>query len=122
MARRKCAYKDCDTQLLYNFSGHKGGLYCNKHKEDGMINVVSIKCNVENCNTRASFSFYHQNAIRCSKHKERFMIRINRNPKCKICNVEKAFYNSNDGEPKSDIPIRCENCKEEGDVNVTELR
>jgi hypothetical protein len=36
---RQCAEQGCSTRPAFNWKGEEKGLYCNKHKEKGMINV-----------------------------------------------------------------------------------
>ena len=36
---RQCARPDCATRPAFNYPGQAKGMYCNKHKETGMVNV-----------------------------------------------------------------------------------
>jgi len=36
---RQCAEQDCSTRPAFNWKGEEKGIFCNKHKEKGMINV-----------------------------------------------------------------------------------
>ena len=36
---RQCAEAGCATRPAFNWRGEEKGIYCNKHKEKGMINV-----------------------------------------------------------------------------------
>lgn len=49
--KKNCIYEGCSTTPSYNFSGKKGGIYCNKHKLDNMINVISKSCKSDWCST-----------------------------------------------------------------------
>ena len=40
---RYCFEYDCEKMSTFNYEGQKKGLYCSKHKKDGMIdNIYSI--------------------------------------------------------------------------------
>lgn len=36
---RQCARPSCFTRPAFNFPGQQKGVFCNKHKENGMVNV-----------------------------------------------------------------------------------
>ena len=36
---RRCAEHGCNTRPAFNWKGEEKGVYCNKHKEKGMVNV-----------------------------------------------------------------------------------
>lgn len=36
---RQCAETGCYTRPAFNWKGEEKGIYCNKHKEKGMVNV-----------------------------------------------------------------------------------
>lgn len=55
---KKCAEENCLTTPYFNYPGEKTGLYCNRHKKDGMMNVLSKLCEHEGCKFRATFSHY----------------------------------------------------------------
>jgi hypothetical protein len=62
----KCMFTDCLTHPAYNYEGIKKGIYCNLHKKDGMINVVSPTCKTPNCTTQAHY--YNGYCLRCHVH------------------------------------------------------
>jgi hypothetical protein len=43
---KKCRYENCKTQPHYNYSHIKVGLYCGKHKLDGMVIFVCCVINL----------------------------------------------------------------------------
>ena len=52
---RRC--KNCSKRPTYNFDGKKKAIYCNEHKSDGMIDVISKRCNTPFCLTRPSTKY-----------------------------------------------------------------
>ena len=50
---KKCAYllngERCVCNPKFNLPGQKGGLYCNKHKKEGMIHKSKMYCLHEGC-------------------------------------------------------------------------
>ena len=80
---KKCEKNDCVTRPIYNFLDKKGGLYCEEHKHNGMVDVINKKC--INCNTRPSYNFKDENkGLYCVEHKKDNMIDVV-NLKCKCC-------------------------------------
>ena len=74
---KTCVYEGCTTLPNYNFKGEKRGLYCKKHKEDGMIDVIHKTCVYECCTTRPTYNFKgKKRGLYCKKHKEDGMINI----------------------------------------------
>lgn len=99
--RKMCLDEKCISEPTYNLSTEKTGIYCSKHKKNGMIDVKHIKCNYEDenknkCLSLPSYGIVGEKAIRCFKHKEDNMILI-RNDLCKykngteICNTRASF-------------------------------
>lgn len=120
--KRSCQFENCSTVPNYNFPGVKPAILCVNHKESGMVNVNVNLCEIEKCGSRALFSYYHEPLSRCSKHKERFMIKSNRVPKCSECKKDKALYNTYCKDKGNTVPLRCESCKKDDDINVAEFR
>ena len=50
MVRRSCSNPDCIKFPRYNTHGEAIGLYCNRHKRDGMVDVTT--CVVAECTKR----------------------------------------------------------------------
>ncbi len=49
-ASGKCKQEGCNTQPVYNFKNETRGLYCFKHKIEGMIDIKSPRCQYKDCN------------------------------------------------------------------------
>jgi hypothetical protein len=87
---------ECNKQPTYNYEGYIPK-YCADHKKDGMINVISKKCQHNNCDKRPSFNIEGQKIpIYCIEHKLNNMINII-NKKCAYENCKKTpSYNFRD--------------------------
>ena len=102
------------TRAYFNFPGQKKAIYCSKCKEEGMVDVVSKKCQ---CGTRPIYNFEgKKKGICCSKCKEDGMINVV-DKKCK-CGKAQPIYNF-EGKKKA---ICCSKCKEDGMINVKDKR
>ena len=109
-SNRKNICKTCDIRASFNFEGNTNGIYCKKHSEPGMINVVSPRCNAEDCSKQPNFNFEGESrALYCSKCAEPGMIDI-KNPRCKAegCKTRASY-----GIP-CNLPSRCAVHKQEG--------
>jgi hypothetical protein len=51
-----CIHINCKKQSIYNLEGETKGLYCFRHKKEGMIDVKNKKCNEEGCKTRPNYN------------------------------------------------------------------
>ena len=80
----RCQEIDCKSRQNFNFEDQTKGLYCGKHKKDGMINVLEKRiCQEIGCKLGPVFNFEDQTkGIYCSKHKKDGMIDV-KNPRCK---------------------------------------
>lgn len=59
----------CHIHPTFNVKGSKGGIYCSRHADDGMVDVVSKLCEYDECPIRASFSEYGDNGKKfCETH------------------------------------------------------
>ena len=65
---RLCAHKGCNKYPVYNKPGETTGLYCSKHKEDGMIDVKSKRCKTPHCDTLAKNRRYKGYCLSCFVH------------------------------------------------------
>ena len=82
MSRNKsCNFQDCVKQPSFNYDSIKLGLFCAKHKLDGMVNVIDKRCKYKDCTTIPSYNFKNENPLYCSKHKLGGMINV----KTKVC-------------------------------------
>lgn len=73
---KRCNYDNCNIRASYGILRYRPQ-YCKKHKLDDMYDVVSIKCQIEYCNTCPSFGYKHR--THCKKHKSDDMINLIRN-------------------------------------------
>lgn len=71
----KCKEVNCKTQAYFNLPNEKTGIYCKKHKKDGMMDVNNKRCKELNCNKIPSFNFPNTKIrIYCKEHKKVGMI------------------------------------------------
>ena len=73
----------CKTTPRYNFDGELKGLYCLKHRTEGMINVKDKTCEYPDCKIRATYN--NKGCIQatfCNEHKKNGMVDV-RHPACK---------------------------------------
>jgi len=84
-----CKDPDCKKQAIYNVEGKKNGLYCSKHKIEGMMNVVSKRCIHEKCNVRPNYNVEgEKKGLYCLKHKLEGMVDVvNKRCKSSWCNT-----------------------------------
>jgi hypothetical protein len=68
--RKRCLFKGCDIIPNFNYEGKKKGLYCSKHKLDGMIDIKHKKCLFKGCDIIPNFNYEgKKKGLYCSKHK-----------------------------------------------------
>ena len=80
-----CIEDFCDTFACFNHKDKKIGIYCFKHKKNGMINVLD-RCIENECNTRANFNYKGlKKRLYCKKHSKVNMVNIS-NPN--LCIME----------------------------------
>jgi hypothetical protein len=68
-----CKEEGCKTSPTFNFPGNPSK-YCDKHKKEGMINVLDRRC--KECDTIASYNFPNMKKDYCAKHKKIGMTNI----------------------------------------------
>jgi len=109
---RKCLFDSCAKNSSYNYINEKP-IYCNIHKKENMINVISKICQVEFCNTRSSYNYKNKMPKYCSTHKEKNMINVV-SKKCKFesCLKQPSFNYVNK------MPIFCIDHKEPNMINI----
>ena len=87
-----CLYGDCQKCASFGHPGTKSRLYCNSHKETGMVNTRgrrSDTCQHSGCHTQASFGYQGTTTkIYCKKHKETDMVNV-KSKKCQYPNCMK---------------------------------
>ena len=68
---RVCAEPTCKTSARFNHPGQLRGMFCSRHKEVGMVDVVHARCAVAGCMTLASFNVQGlPRGVLCSMHKQ----------------------------------------------------
>ncbi len=99
-----CKYKDengekCNSRASYNLPGNKMGKWCEKHKGEDDIFVISYtKCSENGCNITATQNYKNQKKpLYCEAHKKIGMINI-ADPRCEIeeC-IKMATHAGEDG-------------------------
>lgn len=89
----------CTKSATYNFKDQKKRLYCNEHKEPGMVNIkidnrICITCKEQGESKRCSFNFPDEKKPKfCKAHSHPGMINLNsKNNKCKGCHKKQPCY------------------------------
>jgi len=116
---KKCIYRGCASQGIYNMAGKNIGLFCGKHKSALMINIVQKLCDKTGCDSKQpSFGFKEGGKRFCSKHKEVGMINLKKT----LCSKEDCGNTATHGSGK---PQFCKTHKLEGmccfDTRVCEV-
>ena len=65
---KKCAHDGCNIRPNFNKPGSKTGLYCSKHKKDGMVDVKHKMCKMDLCDTQVSNKRYKGYCLNCFIH------------------------------------------------------
>ena len=74
---KTCLHSGCGKQANFNTIGEKNGLFCAKHKKEGMIDVKHKTCEIPECETQPSFNMIgEKNGLFCAKHKKEGMIDV----------------------------------------------
>jgi hypothetical protein len=136
--------KICNIRGYFNVRGEKNGIYCKKHMEPRMVNVIKeenekkIKC--EKCEKCvAEYNYEMGEEKYCKKCKMNGMINVKKK-RCIKCKMKRAsFNNKNEKEALycSDCKeeemksasfknekeaLYCSDCKEEGMVNIRHIK
>ena len=73
----------CKKIPTFNIEGEKIGLYCKKHKKDGMVDVKHKTCKDVGCKTRPNYNIEGEKVgLYCATHKKDGMVDV----KHKTCN------------------------------------
>jgi len=91
---------------------------CNKCKDDGMINLSTIKKICEKCKIkRSSFGFLNENIVkRCKECKDEGMINLYKKYNiCNKCNKIEAIFGYSDDNKR----VRCFKCKEDEMIDLS---
>lgn len=117
---RICIDDGCSTQAVFNYQDENIGLYCVKHKEKDMVNVLDKKCSVQNCMKQPIYGIPGKSQHLCGEHKAHGTIsnslRTCSNKHCKrpatygIIRHEHCDQHATDGEIEL-IMKECINCK-----------
>jgi hypothetical protein len=116
-SNKLCKFEKCNKNAAYNYKDINEKLYCNDHKMENMINLVSKKCEFNDCYLKPSFNFDNQKAKFCSTHKVEGMINIaHKTSNCTYLNCSiRASYNFEN----IIKPIYCAKHKSENMIIVT---
>lgn len=63
-----CSYDGCNTRPIYNYKGEDKGLYCVKHKNLNMVDVINKKCRANLCLGTAANPKYKGYCSSCYQH------------------------------------------------------
>ena len=113
-----CQQPSCGVTAAFNYPGSSRGKYCNKHKADGMVNVISKKCANPSCKATPYYNYpWLNDKLFCRKHQTPGMVNLKKLCENLYCAKIAAFHY-----PGVMLPIFCEEHKYEGMVNVKSLR
>jgi hypothetical protein len=68
-----CIEDNCTTYPVFNMLGTSKGIFCAKHKLNGMVNVKDKRCIIYGCDTISNYGYCGQSSTHCAKHKEKLM-------------------------------------------------
>ena len=106
---------DCLKHPSYGHPGNpKGASRCSAHKEDGMVDLVTKRCNFPGgCDTMPSYGLPGTRAIRCQAHKEPGMLNVNE----RLCNFPGGCAKQTSFGLPGERTTRCLTHKEPGMVS-----
>ena len=74
---KTCLHSGCKKRAYFNIEGEKNGLFCAKHKKEGMIDVKHKTCEIPECAIQPNFNMIgEKNGLFCAKHKKEGMIDV----------------------------------------------
>ena len=112
---KTCQDPFCLTLANYNAEGKRVGLYCNAHKEKGMVNVAMKKCLDPKCLTLPNYNTEgKKGGVFCSKHKKKGMVNV----KDKTCQDPFCLTGPSYNAEGKRVGLYCKAHKEKGMVNV----
>jgi hypothetical protein len=111
--RKKNICEECGIQAVFNFEGEELGVFCKKHKKNGMVDIKHKKCCI--CNKKQpTYNFKNEiSPTHCKDCAQIGMINIKTN-KCIVCKQKVPIFNY-EGEIKA---THCKNCSEDGMVDI----
>ncbi len=77
---RFCSKYSCISKARYGVLKNCA-IYCHKHKDEYMFDVMSKKCNYKSCNVQPTFGYYCNKPEYCKKHSLDGMVNV----KVKLC-------------------------------------
>lgn len=114
-----CEFPDCKVRANFNFPTETLALYCSKHKEEGMINIISKRCAHTRCMKQPTFNFpTKKNVLYCVKHKKEGMVDIKSKRCTQIGCAKQPAFNY----PNEKPGLYCNYHKKEGMINVISKR
>jgi hypothetical protein len=114
---KKCQFQNCKIRASFNKTDETSGIFCKKHKETCMKDVVSKRCQFpDGCDKIPNYNFSSETiGILCKDHKKTGMIDV-KNKKCQFPEGCDKQPNYNFSEKKSGI--FCCRHKEEGMIDI----
>jgi hypothetical protein len=114
-----CTGENCTTKPIFNKEGETKGLFCAKHKDDDMINVLDKRC--KKCNMLARYNIgiddeKNFKPLYCFIHASDDMHDVKRN----TCNVDNCFTRPYYNFPEEKKGICC--AKHGKDLGMTDTR
>ena len=55
-----CNHTECNIRANFNYISESKGIYCSKHKLNGMIDIKTKKCAENGCNIQPSFNYNNE--------------------------------------------------------------
>jgi hypothetical protein len=111
-----CQHQGCRTTATFAGTKEEKPLFCAKHRPLSFANVRSRLCNFGDCKTIPTYGRLFEPRTRCFSHKTAGMFSANR-PVCPCGDKQPCWTDQN-----NNYPLRCEECKIEGDLNVVETK
>jgi hypothetical protein len=79
---KRCLHPECKIRPIFNYETETKGLFCAKHKKEGMVNIMSKRCIHPECKIIPNYNYENETqGLYCTTHKKEGMIDI----KHKIC-------------------------------------
>ena len=89
---KKCTYNDeCNKKAIFGIHGTKKAEFCKIHKKENMIDVISKRCETQNCSKLPCFGFVGEKVKFCKEHKLENMINIKNKCLNKECTKIRIF-------------------------------
>jgi len=105
-----CERDGCKKHANYNVEGKKP-LFCKKHKDDGMVDVIHKTC--RDCKKQPTYNFEtEKEALYCNDHKKDGMVDV-RNKTCRDCKKRPSYNFETEKEA-----LYCNDHKKDGMVDV----